>query len=165
VHADFGTQPAEGVLALDMQGCTFDAGDFASGQLHDGGVEAALVGPAQVHAQQHVGPILGLGTARAGLDIQVGIVRVHFTAEHAAKFHFLEDIAQALDFGGNVIDRCLIFFFGGHLQQIAGIDQTAVEVVERVDDQRQGGAFAAQILRVLGVIPDVRVFQLAVYFD
>jgi hypothetical protein len=108
---------------------------------------------------------LGLGTARAGLNIQVGVVRVHLAAEHAAKFHFLEDIAQALNFGGNVIDSSLIFLFGGHLQQIAGIDQAAVEIVERVDDQRQGGAFAAQILRVLGVIPDVRVFQLAVYFD
>jgi hypothetical protein len=59
----------------------------------------------------------------------------------------------------------LVFLFGGHLQQIAGIGQAAVEIVDGVDDQRQGRALTPQILGVFGVVPDVRVFQLAVYFD
>jgi hypothetical protein len=40
-----------------------------------------------------------------------------------------------------------------------------VQVIQGVDDQRQGGAFAAQVLRVFRVVPDGRVFELAVYFD
>src|SRR5690606_9219875 len=75
VHADLGTQPAEGVLALDVHGGALDAGDFTLGQLDDLGTEAALVGPAQVHAQQDIGPVLGLGAAGTGLDIQVAVVR------------------------------------------------------------------------------------------
>ena len=148
-----------------MQGRALDPGDFAGGQLHDGGVKATLVGPAQVHAQQHVGPVLGLGAAGTGLDIQVGVVGVHLAAEHAAEFHLLEDVAQALDLGRDIVDGALVFLFGGHLQQIAGVDQAAVEVVDGVDDQRQGGTLTPQVLRVFGVVPDVRVFQFAVYFD
>jgi hypothetical protein len=59
----------------------------------------------------------------------------------------------------------LVFFFGGHLQQVAGVGQAAMQVVQGLDYQRQGGALATQVLCVLGVIPDVGVFQLAVYFD
>jgi hypothetical protein len=40
-----------------------------------------------------------------------------------------------------------------------------MQVIQCLDDQRQRGALAAQVLRVFGVVPDVRVFELAVYFD
>ena len=86
VYADFGTQPAKGVFTLDVHGRAFDPGDFTGRQLHDGRVETAFVSPTQVHAQQDVGPVLGFGTAGTGLDVQVGVVRVHFVAEHAAEF-------------------------------------------------------------------------------
>jgi hypothetical protein len=114
VHADLSTQPTKGVLTFDMDGRTFDPGHFAGGQLHDGRLETAFISPTQVHAQQHVGPVLRLGTARAGLDIQIGVVGVHLVAEHTAKFKLFQRCAQALDFSGNVIDGGLIFFFGGH---------------------------------------------------
>ena len=164
VHADFGAQPAEGVLALDMHGGALDAGDFASGQFHDGGFETVLVGPAQVHAQQHVGPVLGLGAAGTGLDVEVGVVGVHLAAEHAAELQFLEDLAQALDFAGDVVHRAFVVFLDGHGQQVAGVGQAAGQFVEGLDDLRQLGALTAQILRVFRIVPDVRVFQLAIDF-
>jgi len=40
-----------------------------------------------------------------------------------------------------------------------------VQVIQGVDDQRQRGALAAQVLRVFGVVPDAGVFEFAVYFD
>ncbi len=45
------------------------------------------------------------------------------------------------------------------------VGQTASKIVDGLDDLRQHGAFAAQVLCVFGVVPDVRVFELAVYFD
>src|SRR5690606_8114105 len=165
VHADLGAQPAEGILALDMHGGALDAGDFTFGQLDDLGTEAALVGPAQVHAQKDVGPVLGFGATGAGLDVQVAVVGVHLAAEHAAEFQLLEDFAQALDFGDDVVHRSFVIFLGSHFQQIPGIGQAAGEVVDGFDDLRQHGALAAQRLCVLGFVPDAGVFQLAVYFD
>lgn len=165
VHADLGAQPAEGVLALDVHGGALDAGDLALGQLDDSGVEAVLVGPAQVHAQQHVGPVLGLGAAGAGLDVQVGVVRVHLAAEHAAELQLLEDLAQTLDFVGDVVDGALVVFLDRHVQQVAGVGQAAGQVVQGFHHLRQLGALAAEVLGVFRVVPDVGVFELAVYFD
>ena len=147
--------------------CTvaLDAGDLTLGQLDDLGAEAALVGPAQVHAQQDVGPVLGLGTAGASLDIEVAVVGVHLVAEHAAELELLENFAQALDFGHDVVHGAFVVFFGGHFQQIARIGQATGQVVDGFDDLRQGSAFTAQALGVFGLVPDVRVFEFAVYFD
>jgi hypothetical protein len=49
-------------------------------------------------------------------------------------------------------------------QQFAGAGQALFDVADAVDGLVQEGTFAAQLLRVFGVVPDVRIFQLAVYF-
>ncbi|MNN14658.1 hypothetical protein D3C81_1277340 [compost metagenome] len=165
VHTDFGAQPAKGVLALDVHGSTLDPGDVTGRQLHDGGVEAALVSPAQVHAQKDVGPILGFGTTGAGLDIQVGVVHVHFTAEHAAEFKLCEGRFKALKHLDDIVDGAFVVLFNGHVEQLARIGQAAVHFVQGVDDLCQRTALAAQFLGVFGLVPDAWVFQLAVDFD
>ena len=165
VHTNLGAQPAEGVFALDVDGSALDAGDFTFGQLDDLGSETALVGPAQVHTQENVGPVLRLGAAGTGLDIQVAVVRVHFAAEHAAEFQPLEDAAQTLQLGRNVVYGALVVFFDSHVEQVAGVGQSTFEIVDGFDDLRQGGSLAAQVLGVLRLVPDVGVFEFAVYFD
>jgi hypothetical protein len=42
---------------------------------------------------------------------------------------------------------------------------SATHFVEGFDDLRQLGALAAQVLGIFRVVPDVRVFEFAVYFD
>ena len=46
-------------------------------------VEAALLGPAQVHAQQHLGPVLGVGAARAAVHRDDRVAGVVAAAEQA----------------------------------------------------------------------------------
>jgi len=165
VHADLGAQPAEGVLTLDVHGGALDAGDFTFGQLDDGGVEATLVGPAQVHAQQDVGPVLRLGAAGAGLDVQVGVVHVHLAAEHATELKLGEGLFQGLQLGLDVADGAFITFLDSHVEQVLAVGQAIGQLVQGLDDLRQHGALAAQGLGVLGLVPDGCVFQLAVDFD
>jgi len=86
-------------------------------------------------------------------------------AEHAAEFELLEDFAQALDFSGDVVDGALIVLFYSHFQQVARVGQTTGQIVDGFDDLCQGGALTAQALGVFGLVPDVRVFEFAVYFD
>ncbi|EQM73537.1 hypothetical protein L686_04955 [Stutzerimonas stutzeri MF28] len=59
----------------------------------------------------------------------------------------------------------MIVFFDGHVEQVTGIGKAALEVIDGFDDLRQGGTLTAQVLGVLGLVPDVRVFEFAVYFD
>src|SRR5207342_3112571 len=89
VHADLGLQPAEGVLALDAESRALDAGDFAGADFHQFGLPAAALAEAQVHAQQHLGPVLRLGAAGAGLDVDEAVGGIELAGEHAAELQLL----------------------------------------------------------------------------
>src|SRR6266436_7696652 len=71
MHAGFGLQPAIGVVTADLDGGGFDAGLFALRLLQIFDLEAVLLGPARIHAQQHRGPVLTLGAAGAGVHFEV----------------------------------------------------------------------------------------------
>jgi hypothetical protein len=86
-------------------------------------------------------------------------------AEHAAEFQLLEDAAQALEFTDDIAYSRFIILFDSHVEQVTGIGQTAGQIVDGFDDLRQRGALTAQALGVFGLVPDARVFELAVYFD
>ena len=82
----FGTQPTISVFALNVNRSTFDACNFTFGDFHQLAFEAMRFDPAQVHTQQHVGPVLSLGTTRASLNFNIAVVLVHLAREHAAEF-------------------------------------------------------------------------------
>ncbi len=78
MNAGFGLQPAVRVVALDDDGRRLDAGLVAGGLFDDLDVELVALAPAHVHAQQHARPVAALGAAGAGMDFEIGVVRVCF---------------------------------------------------------------------------------------
>ena len=76
VDAHFGTQVAIGVTALKHDRDALDPCLIAGQKIKGLGLEAAAIGPAQIHSQQNADPILGLGPACSGMDCQHGIVSV-----------------------------------------------------------------------------------------
>ena len=85
VDPGFGAQPAVGVVAAELDRRALDAGHVAPGHLHKIGSETALLPPHQVHAQQHLRPVLGFGAAGARLDVHERVGRVLVALEHAAE--------------------------------------------------------------------------------
>ena len=69
VYAYFRLHQAVHVVAVDLEGHRLDARALALQPVRDHGAEALALGPAQVHAQQHLGPILALGAPGAGMDL------------------------------------------------------------------------------------------------
>ena len=61
-------------------------------------LEAVLLGPARVHAQQHVGPVLALGAAGAGMDFEIAVVAVGLAGEQRLEL-------AARDFGLELAQR------------------------------------------------------------
>ncbi len=121
MHAGLGAQPAVGVLALELDRGALDAGDLARAGIDHLAGEAARGAPAQVHAQQHLRPVLRLGAAGARLDIEEGAVRVHLAAKHALELELahlrLEPLRVALDVArGGLVALAL-----GQLQQLRRI--------------------------------------------
>ena len=81
MHPALGAEIAVGVAAGDFNRGALDAGLFARCDAEQIGGAAVALGPTQVHAQQHLGPVLRLGSACAGMDRDDGAKPIAFTAE------------------------------------------------------------------------------------
>ncbi len=97
MDAGLGREQAVGVLARDRQRRALDAGLVAGLRLEQFALEAAALGPAQVHAQDHLGPVLRLGAAGARMHGDDRVLGVVLAAEH------LLDLA-GLDFGLQLVE-------------------------------------------------------------
>ena len=99
MDAGLGRQQAVGVLAGDGERGALEAGFVAGLIVDDLALEAAALGPAQVHAQQHLGPVLRLGAAGARVDRDDRVLAIVLAAEHLldlAGLHFLVERVERL---------------------------------------------------------------------
>ena len=161
VHAGLGAQPAIGVLANDVHGRTFYTRDFASGSLDDFSLEFVRLGPAQIHPEEHFRPVLRLGAAGAGLDVEVRVVGIHFAGEHAPEFEALDARLEAPQVALHFGCGRRVVFLDGKRQQLVCIAETVRDLVEPDDDLLQPRPLLAESLRALGIVPDVRLFKFA----
>ena len=156
VHAVLGLEPAEGVATLDLDGRRFDARLFPRGLFQIFDLVAVLLGPARVHAKQHVGPVLALGAARAGVDLEIGIVGIGLARKQRLELapgHLGLELLER-DFG--VGDG------GAVVLRLAELDHGEL-VVELLLDASDGGelilergALLHHALRALLVVPERR---------
>ena len=108
VHAGFRLQPAIGVVAADLDGGRLDAGLFALGLFEIFDLEAVLLGPARVHAQQHRGPVLALGAAGAGMDFEIGVEPVGFAGQQRFEFAAGDFLFQVFQRGFGFRDHAFV---------------------------------------------------------
>ena len=121
-----------------------------------------LLGPARIHAQQHVGPVLALGTAGAGMDLDIAVVSVGLAGKQRLEL-------AAGDLGLELLERLLGVGDGlGILLGLAELDHGDL-VVELLLDAADGGelilergALLHHALRALLVVPQARVLGLLV---
>ena len=119
------------------------------------------VGPLEIHAQEHGRPVLRLGAAGSGLDVEKSIVRVHLAGEHALELEPLdvggELLRVPLDLGGGAG----IGLVGRHLQELPRVAQAAAQAIEIVDDFLELRALPAELLRPIRIVPHARLLELA----
>ena len=148
-------QVAVRVRPFDRERRVLDPAALARLQVDELGLEAAALGPAQVHAQQHLRPVLRLGAARARMDRDDGVAGVVLAAEHLLHLHLGEKL---LDLGSLAL--CLGvrvgFALGGHFEEHLAVAETAGEALPRVERGLQLGALLQELLRGLRVAPKVR---------
>ena len=81
VHAVFALQQAVGVGAFHHNAAALHAGLIAVLIVQRGDLEAVGSRPAVVHTEQHIRPVLRLGSAGAGMKGEDGVVLVILTAQ------------------------------------------------------------------------------------
>ena len=164
MHSGFGAQPAEGVLALKIQGSAFDSGHFPRRDFHDLRLEIILFAPAQVHPEQHFRPVLGFRAARACLDVEIGIIGVHGAGEHAPEFQLFQYDFGAMQILERLVKQTLVVFVPGKLNQALCIIQGAFQSPDVVHHSLEFGAFPTQGLGVFRLVPDLRIAEFELYF-
>ena len=123
------------------------------------GFETFALGVFQILAQQHAGPVTGLGAAGASLDVDKAVQRVSLVSEHAAELKVCDQRSQ---FGGFSFDghqAIVIAFFLAHLKEFKVVGQLAGQVGDGHHHAVQGFFLFAQFLSFFGVIPDRGIFE------
>ena len=99
MHASLGRQQAVGVLSGDGQRRALEARFVTRLVVDQLAREPAALGPAQIHPQQHLRPVLGLGPSGARMDGHDRILAIVLAAEHfldLAGLHFLIERLERL---------------------------------------------------------------------
>ncbi len=154
VHPALGPQVAVGVAAGDLHSNALDAGLLARSHVQDGGAAAALLGPAQVHAQQHLRPVLGVGAARAGVDGQDGVPAVVLAGEGQRQLHLLQSGGQLVDVGGHGGGEGFVVLRLGQVEQLQGLAGLSLRTAPGLHLLPGVGQAAHHLLRLVGVVPE-----------
>ena len=122
-------------------------------------LEAAPLGPAQVHAQQHLGPVLGVGAAGAGADRDDGVARVVLAAEQARLLELgqplLDRVELRVELGGD------LGVLGRHLGELVEVGDVGLERAERLEPALGARVLRPRSRRPLLVVPEARALHLA----
>jgi hypothetical protein len=124
------------------------------------GLVALLFAPAQVHAHEHLGPVLGLGAARTRVDGDDGVVAVSFAGEHAHELELAHAAHERGDLLADLLEHGLVV--RRELDELGQIVRLLGELVEALDGGLVASAFTQHFLRVLLVVPEARRLRVVV---
>ena len=153
MHAPLGLQIAVSIIALDRERGGFDACLVPRGLRDDLHLEAAPFRPTKVHAQQHLGPILRVGAARARVDREQRVFRVVFAAELGAEVQPLDQRFERVGFLGQFVGQAFVAQF----RQLDRVPDALQRFVPHLDVGAQPRKTAHGALRCLRIVPKVRL--------
>ena len=142
--AALGAQDAVGVLAFDGEGRRLQSGFLARARLDHLGLEAAMIGPAFVHAEQHLGEVLRVGAADVGLQRDDRVAVVVLAGEERLFLEPFELLPERLDRRGDL--RLHVAVHREELLRVLEVVGELLVAVELARDARvlggdAGGAF------------------------
>ena len=135
------------VLAGNTQAHALDPGFVAGQEVQLLYGKTVRVRPTQVHALEHLRPVLRLRAARAGVDFENGVGVILFGRKEQVGFRFFEEFGEALDlraqrlqrFGG--ISAFLDFRAAGKLlRHFLPVEHGGIAVLENVVNPTNIGA-------------------------
>src|SRR5215211_8705388 len=152
VHAALGRQEPEGVLPGDGEGGALYARLLTLRILDDLEPEAPPLGPAPVHARQHLGPVLRIYPARARVYGQYGVALVVLAGEQPGDLLLFEhplDPPELLRDLGEQVGVLL-----GELEEFPGIREPFPQAVEELDPALHPGEARRHRLGRFGIVPE-----------
>ncbi len=102
MYAGLSAEQTEGEVASDGEGGGFNACLVAILDFVDLYFEVLTLAPADVHAHEHLGPILRFSAASSRVHGDDGVERVGFAREHRLRFEFFREVDQSGDLANEV---------------------------------------------------------------
>jgi hypothetical protein len=153
VLAALGLEDPVGVLAADGEGRRLDPVLLARARLDHLRLEPALLRPAQVHAEQDLGPVLRVGAARVRLDRDDGVSRVILAGEERV-------LLQAGELGAHVAEHRLELLVGERAHALAEELDVRDELVVAPELLLRPLVLGGEARRALLVAPEVGLREL-----
>ena len=149
MHTLFGGEQAVDVLAFYGESDALESRFAAFLSLVDLHFEAAALEPAQVHAQQHLGPVLRLGAASPGVDGENGAALVVLAAEEALLLPMLKLALQRPQAVGQFGEELAVHGVAGEL-----LAHELLSGRELLEPLLQAAVLARDARRRLLVVPE-----------
>ena len=96
------------------------------------------------------------------MNTDEAIVGIHRIGKHPAEFHAFDLLFQFFSILFDCNQGIFILLLARHLEQVARVAQSGIDVGEGMDNRFQRFFFFTEFLRAFLVVPDGRVFELAV---
>ena len=161
VNADLRPQQPIGLLARHGKGGRLQPGFLARLIFVHGGLAAVRLSPAQVHAQQHLGPVLRFRAACAGVNGDNGVQAVVLSAQQDAGFDLLD-----LGLGRGELPTQLrgdILAFPSQVEVGFEVSHPGLQPRLGLNILLQSVSLLGEFLRPLPIFPDFRLRQLIFY--
>ena len=133
MHAALDLQIAIGVLALDQQRRRLDPRLLAGMEVDQFDLHAMPLGPAAVHPLQHSGPVVALGAAGAGVDLDIAVVGVGLAGQQRGDLVLLGPVGQLAERAYAVVDQGNVAFQLRHLDQLDGVLELGLDLLRGAD--------------------------------
>jgi len=96
-------------------------------------------------------PVLSFCATGAGLYVQKGVIGIHFTGEHAAKFQVCDSFFKVRQIINDSFNRFFIVFFDRHQQQFFCVAKAAFQIINGVNNAFKLAALFTQGLSFFGL--------------
>ena len=130
---------------------------LALGRVQHFRLQTTLLRPAQVHPQQHLRPVLGLGPAGTGMDLEDGVRGVVLSGEQVRHLDRLGSSVETFD--GLLEIPPDVLALAGQFEERLGLLEQGHQLLARVDADLEPRALLLETATQIVVAPDVRAAE------
>jgi hypothetical protein len=139
-----------------------DPGLVAGLVIGDAGLPAARLAVAQVHAQEHVGPVARLGASRPGVDAHESAALIVGAREHAGQLHRPDALLDPGDLLLELPLHLLVLLVLGQFEQLSSVLDSLFGLGIGLYGVDEIGAFFLDLRGRLGLVPEAGFLHVAV---
>ena len=164
MHTALGFEPAIGIMAGNLIGGGFDPCFFARRHRLKLDLITLLLGPTHIHPRQHRRPVTALRAARARVDLEESIIAVGLAIQQRLKLFFRRLRRKTLERGLGIGDDLRILFHLAQFDKLDIVRKVGCDPRHRIKGIDQGLTLPHKLLRALGIVPEVGVFNARIEF-